>query len=226
MENETIYFKGNNSIVTYDTIYDRKELENLVDEIDTFYGKGVLYNEMAMSEKDIYDDAEGRKIEIVSSSRINNHFIEFNYYKFYANTVSKLITRVLNSKDSIEFSHNMKDLLKYRPRSNEEKTFYKKALQTFKYEKSKIDNLSQVDLTIKDLDYKIKKIKAKLLFKEEPTDTFVITSTDFENDLNNEVTRLEKKYNNGKQYDSIQSVNTKKRIIKALPSLYNIKKDI
>lgn len=226
MTNENIYLKSDNSVVMYNAIFDERELRKLVYQIDEFYGKGRLHTEVALNEAAIKDESEGKKVEIVSFHQINVHFTEYKYYIFPPHTLSKLITRVLNSKDNISFSHNMSDLLKFKPKTNDEKKFYKKALESFNYEKSKVDNLAQIDLTERDFSYKLQKLKAKFLFNEEPKEKFVVASQDFENDLNHEITRLEERYNNNNAYNDIQKVNVRKRIIKALPSINKIEKDI
>ena len=107
MGTENLYLKGNNSVVMYNAIYDDRELRKLVYQIDEFYGKGKLHTEIAINEAAIKDENEGQKVEIVSFHQINAHFCEYKYYIFKQHALSKLITEVLNSKNNIEFSHNV-----------------------------------------------------------------------------------------------------------------------
>lgn len=147
--NKNIFVINDNNIDQVSIEIDIDKLNNIIKEIDKFYGKGILkqttspYFYSNMLNDNCNDD---KKIEIISKTKeyeknticgthIDNSiiFYKYEYYEFVPHDLSIICSNIISSmNDILKLSIYLNELLKIKLCDDNEKNFARKILSTIK----------------------------------------------------------------------------------------------
>lgn len=111
--NNNIYVNDNNVIYNYEVRFNEEEFIDIIDAIDTWYGKGELKAFIGH----VCPEYPGKKTDIFAEVDLVDGEKEFFYYQFIQHTLARTANAIISNKDSFESSKLIKFLATWHSES-------------------------------------------------------------------------------------------------------------
>ena len=221
--NNSIYVNDNNVIYNYEVSFDREQFERVIDEIDTWYGKGELKTYIG----DVCPEVPGRKTDVFAEVELCNDKKEYFYYQYIQHPLARTANAIMNNQDVFESSKLIKILSTWNASSDEEMKFVIKLMSCFEFNKVNLGEVFVLDLTDEESKGFFERIRDAIMKVKE--DRFIVVgSRVFCGELDDAVSgifRDKEELLGGKFIASEKDKKfTKKRYIMALPTSKDISK--
>ena len=217
--NNNIYVNDDNIIYNYEVRFNEKEFLDVIDDIDTWYGKGELKAFIGS----VCPEYPGKKTDIFAEVELDNDKKEYFYYQYIQHPLARTANAILCNKNALESSKLIKLLSTWHSECVEENYFVVRLLSCFEFNRVNLGEVLVLDLTEEDRRSLFDRITDAVKNKER--DRFIVVgSKEFHKKLDDEACGMSNSQFGIKTYSEEDKKFTKRRIITGLPSCKDINK--
>ena len=176
--NNRIYVNDNNVIYNYEVLFDIEEFDRVIDDIDTWYGKGELKTFIGL----VCPEFHGKKTDVFAEVELDDGRKQFFFYQYVQHPLARTANAIMRNNDRLESSKLINILSNWHTENDDEKEFLIRLMSCFQFNRMNLGDAFILDLTEEDKRSFFE--RACDAFKEKERDKFIVVgNSEFVNDL-------------------------------------------